>query len=86
MLLTLPSGGNASQWKYAWQAHGWATGSTPKVGSVAWFPYNHVAYVSGILNDGSVVLEEYNWEGQHLYGQRIVAASSVSLYLYAPPA
>jgi surface antigen len=80
-----PSGGNASQWKSAWLNHGWATGTTPKVGAVAWFPYNHVAYVSGILNDGSVALEEYNWQGQHLYTTRIIQPAD-AYYLYAPPA
>jgi surface antigen len=80
-----PSGGNASQWKSAWLNHGWATGITPKVGAVAWFPYNHVAYVSGILNDGSVALEEYNWQGQHSYSMRIIQPGD-AYYLYAPPA
>ena len=80
-----PSGGNASQWKSAWLNHGWATGTTPQVGAVAWFPYNHVAYVSGILNDGSVALEEYNWQGQHLYTTRIIQPGD-AYYLYAPPA
>jgi surface antigen len=73
------------QWKSAWLNHGWATGTTPQVGAVAWFPYNHVAYVSGILNDGSVALEEYNWEGQHLYTTRIIQPGD-AYYLYAPPA
>ncbi|MFC5500645.1 CHAP domain-containing protein [Lysinimonas soli] len=80
-----PSGGNASQWKSAWLNHGWATGSTPVVGSVAWFPYNHVAYVSGILNNGQVMIEEYNWQGQHVYGTRVINADD-AYYLYAPPA
>ena len=80
-----PSGGNASQWKAAWLNHGWATGTTPRVGAVAWFPYNHVAYVSGILNDGSVALEEYNWQGQHLYTTRIIQPGD-AYFLYAPPA
>jgi surface antigen len=80
-----PSGGNASQWKSAWLNHGWPTGTTPKVGAVAWFPYNHVAYVSGILNDGSVAVEEYNWQGQHVYGTRIIQPGD-AYYLYAPPA
>jgi surface antigen len=80
-----PNGGNASQWKSAWLAHGWATGTTPQVGAVAWFNYNHVAYVSGILNDGSVLVEEYNWEGQHLYGTRVIQPGD-AYYLYAPPA
>ncbi|CAN5180683.1 hypothetical protein BH11ACT2_BH11ACT2_20440 [soil metagenome] len=79
-----PSGGDASQWAYAWKQHGWATGSTPKVGSVAWFP-GHVAYVSKVNSDGTVFLEEYNYQNDHLYGTRTIPASEVSLFLYAPP-
>jgi len=81
-----PSGGNASQWKSAWLNHGWATGTTPQVGSVAWFPgQNHVAYVSGILASGQIVIDEYNMGGQHEYDQRVIDPSTVE-FLYAPPA
>ena len=77
--------GSAYAWKREWERHGWETGTTPRVGAVAWQPGgNHVAYVSGILTDGSVVLEEYNYSTDHGYGQRIVAAGSL-YYLYAPP-
>jgi surface antigen len=76
--------GSAYKWKSEWERHGWATGTTPVVGAVAWFPgANHVAYVSGIMPDGSVAIEEYNW-GPNTYGQRIIPAGSV-YYLYAPP-
>jgi surface antigen len=76
--------GSAYKWKSEWERHGWATGPTPVVGAVAWFPgANHVAYVSGILPDGSVAIEEYNW-GPNNYGQRIIPAGS-AYYLYAPP-
>lgn len=77
--------GSAWKWKNEWIRRGWPTGTTPQVGAVAWYPGgNHVAYVSGILPDGSVVLEEYNWGRDHSYGQRVIAANSV-YYLYAPP-
>jgi surface antigen len=79
-----PSGGDASNWANAWKQHGWATGTTPKVGSVAWFP-GHVAYVSKVNDDGTVFLEEYNYDNDHLYGTRTIPATDVSLYLYAPP-
>jgi len=80
-----PSGGNASQWKAAWLNHGWATGTTPEVGAVAWFPgQNHVAYVSGILQSGQIVIDEYNMGGQHEYDQRVIDPSTVE-FLYAPP-
>ena len=80
-----PSGGNASQWKAAWLNHGWPTGTTPQVGAVAWFPgQNHVAYVSGILQSGQIVIDEYNMGGAHEYDQRVIDPSTVE-FLYAPP-
>ena len=79
-----PSGGNAYQWKYNWDAHGWASGTTPQVGSVAWFGY-HVSYVSAVNPDGTVTLEEYNYASDHLYGTRTIPATDVLVYLYAPP-
>jgi hypothetical protein len=81
-----PGGGDASQWAHAWQSHGWATGSEPKVGSVAWFNGNHVAYVKDVLSDGNVVIEEYNHGMTHQYGVRTIPAYQVALFLYAPPA
>lgn len=80
-----PSGGNASQWKYAWKSHGWPTSTTPIAGSVAYFSGNHVAYVKQVNADGSVLLEEYNYASDHLYGQRTIAATDAELYLYPPP-
>ncbi|MFT2815434.1 CHAP domain-containing protein [Leifsonia sp. A12D58] len=79
-----PGGGNAYSWADAWAGHGWATSNTPVVGAVAWFNYNHVAYVQSVGADGSVVLEEYNWMGSHAYHTRTVAPSDVALYLYPP--
>ena len=78
-----PGGGNASSWASAWSNHGWATSKTPVVGAVAWFNYNHVAYVQSI-SGGSVVLEEYNWMSSHAYHTRTVSASEVALFLYPP--
>lgn len=75
---------SAYGWKRAWDAHGWTTSTTPIVGAVAWFPGgNHVAYVSGVLADGSVALEEYNYAVDHGYSQRVIQASQ-ALYLYPP--
>lgn len=79
-----PGGGSASSWKSQWDRHGWATSDAPVVGAVAWFNYNHVAYVQSIPGDGTVVLEEYNWMGSHAYHTRVVSADSVPKYLYPP--
>ena len=79
-----PTGGNASQWEYAWEAHGWPVSSTPIVGSVAWFGWsNHVAYVKAVNADGTVLIEEYNFV-PNVYSQRTIPASSVESFLYPP--
>ncbi|EAR24883.1 conjugal plasmid transfer, ATPase [marine actinobacterium PHSC20C1] len=79
-----PNGGNASQWKDAWDAHGWTVSATPIAGSVAWFGWdNHVAYVKAVNADGSVLLEEYNYVNR-VYSQRTLAAADVEAFLYPP--
>lgn len=79
-----PGGGSAVSWKRQWENHGWAISTTPQPGWVAWFPNaNHVAYVSGVLSDGSVAIEEYNW-GPNIYNQRVIAAGD-AIYLSPPP-
>lgn len=76
--------GSAYAWKREWESRGWVTSSVPVPGAVAWFPGgNHVAYVSGVLADGSVALEEYNYSTDHGYGQRVIPASG-AYYLYPP--
>ncbi|MDM4763725.1 CHAP domain-containing protein [Galbitalea sp. SE-J8] len=79
-----PLGGNAYQWKYNWEAHGWTVSTTPKKGSVAWFG-GHVGYVAAVNDDGTVLIEEYNYQNDHLYGTRTIPATDVAAYLYAPP-
>jgi surface antigen len=81
-----PLGGNASQWRYNWEAKGWPTSTTPIVGSVAWFYGNHVAYVKSVNADGTVTIEEYNWGGNGEYDQRTLPAASIPIFLYPPPA
>ncbi|MCM3655855.1 CHAP domain-containing protein [Agromyces mediolanus] len=75
--------GSAYAWADAWAEKGWPTSSTPVVGAVAWFPYNHVAYVQSINGDGSVNLEEYNQNSDHSYHRRTIPAGE-ALYLYPP--
>ncbi|MEJ1231087.1 MAG: CHAP domain-containing protein [Galbitalea sp.] len=78
-----PNGGDASQWKAAWLAHGWPVSNVPVVGSVAWFVGNHVAYVHEV--DGpNVVIEEYNGQASRAYAERTIPTSSVAAFLYPP--
>jgi surface antigen len=79
-----PNGGDASQWKAAWIAHGWKTSATPVVGSVAWFVGNHVAYVHSI-SGANVTIEEYNGTSSRAYAERTIPISSVGRFLYPPP-
>lgn len=80
-----PGAGSARSWKSQWEKHGWPISTTPAPGWVAWFPgANHVAYVSGILDDGSVAIEEYNW-GPNIYNQRVIQPGD-AIYLSPPPA
>ncbi len=75
--------GSAYSWADEWVRHGWATSSEPIVGSVAWFPYNHVAYVQSVNGDGTVTIEEYNQNSDHSYHVRVIPNGS-AIYLYPP--
>jgi surface antigen len=79
-----PGGGNASEWKRAWESKGWVTSDTPVIGAVAWFNGNHVAYVKEIVGS-NVVIEEYNGMAKRAYAMRTIPASSVAKFLYPPP-
>lgn len=75
--------GSAWVWADEWQAKGWPTSSEPVVGAVAWFPYNHVAYVQSVNGDGTVTIEEYNQNSDHSYHVRTIPVGE-ALYLYPP--
>ncbi|KZX19670.1 CHAP domain-containing protein [Rathayibacter tanaceti] len=79
-----PLGGSAYEWPDNWAAKGWATSSVPIVGCVAWWTYNHVSYVQKVNDDGTVLLEEYNYGGKHSYVTRTFPAAQVPLFLYPP--
>jgi surface antigen len=78
-----PGGGSANQWQSAWYNNGWPVSGTPVVGAVADTGGNHVAYVSAVYGDGTVLLEEYNYGTDHAYSQRVISAGSAT-YLYPP--
>jgi surface antigen len=86
-----PLGGDALDWKKNWEAHGWEISHTPTPGSVAWWgagsagSLGHVAYVQAVNANGTIALEEYNWNDNHTYSTRTVAASTVGDFLYPPP-
>ncbi|NQX05415.1 CHAP domain-containing protein [Rathayibacter sp. VKM Ac-2856] len=79
-----PMGGSAWEWPDNWAAKGWATSAVPIVGCVAWWTYNHVSYVQKVNDDGTVLLEEYNYGGRHSYVTRTFPTAQVPLFLYPP--
>jgi surface antigen len=74
--------GHAVGWKQGWIERGRSVGTTPKVGSVAWWSrgsHGHVAYVVGVNADGSAVVEQYNAGGGGEFSTQTVRAEA---YLY----
>lgn len=69
--------GDAHMWDDAARASGVAVSNTPAVGRIAQWNrnvggvggYGHVAYVSAVYDDGSILIEEYNWNA-YSYGTR----------------
>lgn len=70
---------NASQWLRQAQADGWATGSIPIVGAIAWEP-NHVSLVIGV-DGNSVTVREMNYEGFGVISTRTAPATQFK-YIY----
>lgn len=59
----------------------WPAGGV--VGSSANATYGHVAMVSQVKADGSIVVEEYNYANSYAYGTRTIPASVVPRLTYA---
>jgi surface antigen len=88
--------GSALTWKDGWDAKGWPTGGTPRVGAVVWYSpgtggadgtYGHVAIVKAVNGDGSFLEEGYNGNpapNDHTYYTRTVQNGTPSAFLYLP--
>ena len=88
--------GSAVTWKAGWDAKGWPTGNTPRVGAVVWYApgaggadpnYGHVAVVKDVKDNGTYVEEGYNGNpapADHSYYTRTVANTVPSAFLYLP--
>jgi surface antigen len=88
--------GSAVTWKAGWDAKGWPTGTTPRVGAVVWYAhgtggadptFGHVAVVKEVRDDGTYVEEGYNGNPppeDHNYYTRTVASTVPSAFLYLP--
>ncbi|MDO8335329.1 MAG: CHAP domain-containing protein [Candidatus Saccharibacteria bacterium] len=76
--------GNANQWPGNARRAGIATGSTPRVGSVAVMSggyYGHVAWVESV-NGGTIRVSQYNWGVRGEYSEMTVSASAFDTYIY----
>jgi surface antigen len=78
----VPNGwGNASNWFYAAQASGYATGSAPRPGAIGVEKgINHVVYIESVSGD-SVVVSEQNYVGWNIVSKRTAPASAFN-YIY----
>ncbi|UYY83709.1 CHAP domain-containing protein (plasmid) [Arthrobacter sp. YA7-1] len=88
--------GSALTWKDGWDAKGWPTGKTPRVGAVVWYSpgtggadgtYGHVGIVKAVNGDGSYLEEGYNGNpapNDHTYYTRTVQNGAPSAFLYLP--
>jgi surface antigen len=79
-----PNWGNARNWYYLAQANGYAVGSKPVPGAIAWTDrgiFGNVAYVEGVSGD-LVTVSEMNYDGGwNRVTVRTVPAGSF-LYIY----
>jgi len=73
--------GSAIDWQSWAQSNGVQVNNTPAVGAVAYFSYGHVAWVSAVSN-GTVALEEYNYDYTGHYHTRTIATSGVTSFLH----
>lgn len=77
--------GNANQWPSSAATDGIATGSVPKVGSVAISmsgPYGHAMYVDAVLDGGATIyVSQYNygWAGEY---SEMTLSSAGLIYIY----
>jgi hypothetical protein len=81
--------GNAEHWDNAARAVGVRVSRRPRRGDVAqWNPWRsgaraagHVAFVRKVHRDGTITVEEYNWERPLRFGRRRIPARSVSNFI-----
>lgn len=69
--------GDASAWGSWARNNGYTVDGNPKIGSVAWWASNHVAWVKAVNNDGTVTIEEYNYNWSGTYNCRNIEKNSV---------
>lgn len=76
--------GNAATWAVRAAGMGLATGTTPRVGAAVVTKTagaGHVAYVTGVNDDGSITISEMNHSGWNRTNTRVISGSGVR-YVY----
>lgn len=71
--------GNAKEWGGVARSVGIPVNGTPARGAVAWSSageFGHVAWVAGVNGDGTITIEEYNYNWTGNYNTRRVSASA----------
>lgn len=76
-----PMYGDASVWDSHARNEGYQVDKNPALGSVAWWDYCHVAWVSNIIGS-NVEIEEYNYNWSGAYNRRVVPISSVTGFIH----
>ena len=87
-----PLFGNGEHWAEHASNLGYAVDNTPSVGAIAFFApgvsgagdLGHVAYVAQMNGDGTLVIEEYNFNPAYGYSNppRVIPASDVSNFIH----
>ena len=70
---------DATDWLWQAKRDGWATGTVPKIGAIAW-QHGHVALVTGI-SGSNVTITESNYKGLGVISSRTVPATTFQ-YIY----
>lgn len=73
--------GDGANWGNSARAKGIAVNNQASAGSVAYFAYNHVAYVTGVNGNGTVNIIEGNFNGL-AYHARTISASEAAGYIH----
>ncbi|WP_213816317.1 CHAP domain-containing protein [Glaciihabitans sp. dw_435] len=79
---TIPFHANAEDWGPKAAALGYKVDTTPQVGSIAWWASNHVAWVESVNADGTITIEEYNYQGSASYHTRVISASGPTGFIH----
>lgn len=80
----VPMWGNANQWLANARAAGWATGSEPRVGAIAWTGKGYAGHVAIVeaVNGSQVTVSDMNYAGVGVVTTRLTSASEWGGFIY----